>query len=180
MNYNPEFHHRQSVQLKDYDYSQQGIYFVTICTQNRQSLFGEIEDGQMLLNSAGLMIQVQWSELYQRFPRIEIGTYIIMPNHLHGLIIISDEIRRGEPCVRPETDNISLPPLGKFIQAFKSLTTNGYILGVKQQGWKEFPDKLWQRNYYEHIVRDEKDLQRIEEYILNNPAKWEEDEENPG
>jgi len=171
--------------LKGYDYSQPGAYFVTICTQDHLLLFGDIVDGKMLLNDAGLMVQTVWKGLSRRFPNIRSDVYVVMPNHFHAIVIILDV---GAPLVgaqnradtRPGAGTRPAPTLGDIVGAFKSLTTNEYIRGVRRFGWTPFPGRLWQRNYYEHIVRNEDELERIREYIVNNPIRWHLDRENPG
>ena len=164
MIYDPNIHHRRSIRLPEYDYSQIGGYFVTIVTQDRECLFGDVVDKKMILNNAGKMIQRIWNELPTRFPNIELDEYIVMPNHFHGILIIIKKSSKS---------------LGDIVGAFKSITTHKYILGVKNNRWQRFNKKLWQRNYWEHIIRDENDLNRIREYINNNPFDWESDNENP-
>ncbi len=185
MRYNPDKHHRRSIRLKEYDYSQTGAYFITICTQDRQCLFGEIVDNEMVLIDAGQMIQNVWNELPIYYPGVGINAFQIMPNHIHGIVIVG-----ADPRVCP--DNAGQPPktgqpqgvaptmsLPEVVQRFKTLTTKKYIDGVKQNGWLPFPGKLWQRNYYEHIIRNENESIEIREYIINNPLQWEFDRENP-
>ncbi|MEP7134995.1 MAG: transposase [Chloroflexota bacterium] len=171
MKFDPQKHHRRSIRLKDYDYSQTGAYYVTIDVQNRECLFGEIVDDEMVLNEAGKMIEEQWLALVERFPCIELDVYQIMPNHFHGIIVFV----RATLVVARE----NAPTLGDIVGAFKSITTHAYIQGVDNQHWSRFYKQLWQRNYYEHVVRDEADLNRIRDYIQSNPANWDEDEENP-
>lgn len=186
MKYDPRIHHRRSMRLKKYDYSQAGFYFITICTQNRLHLFGEIVNGEMILNCAGKMIKSQWMELSKRFADIQLYQNIIMPNHFHGIV------RRGEPCVRPnqtieqrQMGEHKVRPygtldgtIGRMVQAFKSITTNEYISGVKQNGWQRFDKKLWQRSYWEHIIRDENEFNHISQYIIENPIRWGNDKFN--
>ncbi|MBN1408630.1 MAG: transposase [Calditrichaceae bacterium] len=201
MKYNPEKHHRRSIRLKGYDYSQSGWYFVTICTQKREILFGDVVIGTMKLNDAGEMVKSIWNEIPKYYPGINIDDYQIMPNHLHGIIHIIGTGPVGiDPRVYPDKINmdkslgkhrdlpqqsqeiteskgqsqgiaptISLPTV---VQRFKSLTTNRYIDGVNQKGWQPFNGKLWQRNYYEHIIRNEDELIQIRNYIIDNPLKW--------
>ena len=181
--------HRRSIRLKAYDYSRKGAYFITICTQNRECLFGRIVDQEMCLSDGGRMVQVVWNDLPSNYPGIEIDAFVIMPNHIHGIIIIHD--RRGEPCVRlvgygRKKGEHKVRPygtrpdsLGRVVQGFKSKTTHEYIGGVKQMGWTPFSGKLWQRNYYDHIVRNDEELNRIREYISDNPRRWDMDRENP-
>lgn len=178
---------RRSIRLKGYDYSRGGLYFITICTQNRLCFFGEIGNGEMVLNDAGLMIEHQWQKLIVRFDKIKLHEFIVMPNHLHGILEIN---RRGDPCDRPlhhqsnPGDHKDRPygtfsgSVGRIMQAFKSITTHEYIGGVKQFGWPAFPGQLWQRNYYEHIIRNDEELDEIREYIRNNPKNWDNDSEN--
>lgn len=201
MGYNPDIHHRQSIRLQDYDYASAGAYFVTICVQNRERFFGGITGGIMQLNDAGRMVENVWNDLPQRFPNVVMDEFVIMPNHCHGIICSTD--RRGEPCVRPmfdvrkprnhpnkqgvqkQGDHKDRPygtmenTLGRVIQAFKSITTVAYIAGVEKFHWPPFPGRLWQRDYYEHIIRNDRDLADIREYIINNPARWNDDPENP-
>jgi putative transposase len=164
MKYDPQKHHRRSIRLKGYDYSQPGGYFVTIVTKSRDLLFGEVVTGKMILNDAGKMIQCLWRELLNRFINIELYEFSVMPNHFHGILMITEKMNNT---------------LGDIIGAFESITTDEYILGVKNNGWHRFDKKLWQRNYWEHIIRDENELNRIREYIINNPMQWETDHENP-
>ena len=198
MKYDPDKHHRRSIRLKGYDYSQAGVYFVTVCTQNHECLFGTIVDDRIRLNDAGRMVQMMWDEIPHRFSNALLDASIVMPNHFHGILILTDN-GRGESCIRPactcpdgdaadpqnEGDHKDRPygtlpgTLGRIVQAFKSITTHQYIHGVKQNGWPLFPGKLWQRNYYEHIIRDESSLHHIRQYIMDNPVKWEFDRENP-
>lgn len=169
MKYDPQIHHRRSIRLKGYDYSQSGLYFITICIQNRECLLGKIENDAIKLNSAGEMVKRIWQELPQRFPSIQMDEFVVMPNHLHGIISISSEFLENQSSVR----------LGDIVGAFKSISTHQYIQGVKEYNWQRFQGKLWQRNYYENIIRDERSLKNIRQYIHDNPQKWKNDRENP-
>ena len=182
MKYSPDIHHRRSIRLKGYDYSQAGAYFVTLCTHNKECLFGEIANGAVRLNDAGRMVERWWLELSKKFPTIEIDQYVIMPNHLHGIIWVQyQKVVGADLRVCPDVTQGAHTgaPLPTIVQWFKTMTSNEYIRNVKSNGWPPFQGKLWQRNYYEHIIRNEDELIRTSEYILNNPAHWAEDENNP-
>jgi REP element-mobilizing transposase RayT len=177
MTYNSDIHHRRSIRLKHYDYSQAGAYYVTICTENRECLFGIIEDAQMKMNDAGKMVQNVWYELPGRFSEIHLDEFIIMPNHIHGIIsIVGAPLVGARISEKDSAGTRPAPTLGDIIGVFKSITTHSYTKGVIQQQWQRFSGKLWQRNYYEHIIRNETDLEKIREYIANNPLTWEADE----
>ena len=194
--YDSDIHHRHSIRLKGYDYSQSGMYFVTICVHEHLHLFGEIVNDKMVLNDAGKMLEYQWNELANRFQNIELNNYIIMPNHMHGIITIvgvplvgtqnndaqNVQLHDGQPHMEPHkgqpqgiAPTSSSKTVGDMIGAFKSLTTNVYINNVKNYNWKPFNVTLWQRNYYEHIILNEKSYNNISEYINNNPINWRED-----
>jgi putative transposase len=175
MKYNPEIHHRRSIRLKGYDYSQPGAYYVTTNTHNRECLFGKIVNGAIVLNDAGKMVEKWWYELNNKFPDIEPDAHIIMPNHFHGIIIIVGAGLRVCPDNNTNMGEHTGSPLHKIVQWFKTMTTNDYIKNVKTNNWKPFNKKLWQRNYYEHIIRNENELNKIREYILNNPLNWKTD-----
>jgi REP element-mobilizing transposase RayT len=215
MPYNPNNHHRKSIRLKGYDYSQEGLYFITICVQNRECLFGKIENGEMMLNDAGNMVQKEWLKLPQRFSNIELHEFVVMPNHFHaimeivGATLVVAPVRvslvdtqlvdaqlvdaqlvdahhdnaktsnhnaktseKGQPQgfapTKPKT-------VGDIVGAFQSIVTVEYIRGVKNLDWEPFNGKLWQRNYWEHIIRDEQSYKQIAEYIINNPKNWVDD-----
>lgn len=170
MAYEKDIHHRRSIRLKNYDYSHRGMYFVTICTQNHECLFGKIEENEMNQNDAGRMIQTLWSEIPQFYLGFQVHEFIVMPNHVHGIIEIEKIENQGE---KP------LLPLSTIVQRFKSLTTKKYSDGVKQFGWVAYQDKLWHRNYYEHIIRNVEELNQIQRYILRNPINWARDRVNP-
>jgi len=174
--YDPEKHHRRSIRLKGYDYSSQGAYYVTIMAQGREHFFGKIINKEMILNDAGQMIHKWWNELPNKFSNVVLGASVVMPNHFHCIIIIVGADLRVRPMDLRTRPNA---PLLQIIQWFKTMTTNEYIRGVKQFNWKPFNGKLWQRNYYEHIIRDEKELQQKTDYILGNPSGWDDDNENP-
>ncbi len=186
---------RRTIRLRGYDYSQAGAYFVTICTQNRECFFGDIVNGEMRLNDAGEMVEKWYRELENKFPDIRCDQYIVMPNHFHGVIVNVGADLRVCPGNAPNAYNMGVhetgehnvgehksgehksgehigSPLRAVVQWFKTMTTNEYIRGVKQHGWQRFDRKLWQRNYYEHIIRNENELNRIREYIVNNPTQW--------
>jgi putative transposase len=179
--YNSAIHHRRSIRLKNYDYSQAGAYFVTICQQSRDCLFGHIADNNMQLNPAGKMVMRWYLELENKFPDIECDACICMPNHLHFIVVnVGADLRVRPECVaRPEsaTNGHTIgehvgSPLHRVVQWFKTMTTNEYIREVKQNQWPRFEGKLWQRNYWEHVVRNEADWERLREYITNNPKSW--------
>ena len=161
--YDPDIHNRRSIRLKGYDYSKAGLYFVTICTQNHLCLFGNIDNGKMVLNDAGIMVGCQWQLLTSRFDKIKLHNFVVMPNHFHGIIEFV-----GVPLVGTQNT------VGDVLGVLKSLSTNEYIRGVNKN-WKPFDKKLWQRNYFEHIIRSEKSYYQITEYIKTNPMKWQED-----
>ncbi len=148
---------RKSMRLKEYDYSQAGLYFITICAQNQLCLFGEIENEEMKTNDAGMMIERQWQELPRRFDNINLREFVVMPNHFHGILEFVEVPLVGTQNVEhsPEIGQPQgiAPTVGDVVGTFKSLSTNDYIQGVKNKNWKRFNKKLWQRNFYDHIIR---------------------------
>ena len=174
MTFDPDKHHRRSLRLKGYDYSRAGAYFVTICTHGRECLFGEIMDGEMRLNAAGQAAQAEWVRLPERFQSIELDEFVIMPNHLHGIILVGAGLAPPDSGAASRGAASSAPTLGHILRAFKSISAIAVNRLLGRSG-----RSLWQRNYYEHIVRSENELARIREYIANNPAQWALDRENP-
>lgn len=153
MSYNPEIHHRQSIRLQGYDYANAGTYFVTICCHQRQHLFGEIENGEMKINLIGQIVSSLWQKIPQHFPNVELDGFILMPDHLHRIIMISESKEKSS--------------LANIIQNFKSISSRKINRINKTYGIS-----IWQRNYYERIVRSEQELTNLREYIKNNPANW--------
>ena len=207
MRYDPNKHHRRSIRLKGYDYTQAGVYFVTIVTQNRACLFGDIVAGEVRLNAFGQAVAETWLWLGTQYGYVELDEWVVMPNHLHGIIIITETDNgcptdgggvgggsRTAPTVIGATGGgggvgggsrtaptviastapmVKRKPLGRLIGAFKTVSTK------RINEYRGTPGVVvWQRNYYEHIIRDERSLNRIREYIAANPLRWHLDREN--
>ena len=216
MPYNPNIHQRRSIRLKGYDYSQAGLYFITICIQDRECFFGNIVNGEMILNDAGKMADNEWGKIPDRFINVQLHEHIVMPNHFHAimeivgatLVVAPDgtTVAPDRTTVTPDgttvaPDGTTIAPdgttvapgneivgnengqpqgvaptkpktVGDIVGAFQSIVTVEYIRGVKQLDWPPFNGKLWQRNYWEHIIRDEQSYHRISNYIINNPKNW--------
>ena len=192
MAYNPIKHHRRSIRLKGYDYAQAGLYFITICTQNRVCLFGDVINGEMILNQYGQIAYNEWLKTPQIRNNVELGDFVIMPNHIHVIIRLLCRGKSHSPDIHEShSPNIhelhgggvlntppNLPPnsppqspsqtIGGIVRGCKSTVT-------KQLGLLGFDGKLWQRNYYEHIIRDERSYLNISAYIINNPGNWHND-----
>jgi putative transposase len=186
--YDPDKHHRRSIRLRGFDYARPGAYFVTICTQDRQCLFGEIRDGQAIVNEIGRMIQATWDEMPHHYPGVQIDAFVVMPNHIHGIVMLTDV--GATPCGCPDSYHgpdrsgqaqgpAPTMSLSDVVHRFKSMTTSRYRHKVLQGTWPPFRHRLWQRNYYEHIIRDEDELNQIRTYISENPLRWELDENHP-
>ena len=212
MSFSPDIHHRRSLRLSGYDYSAAGFYFVTICVQGWESLFGDIVEGVMEQNAAGKVVADVWMTLPQRFPNVTIDEFTVMPNHFHGIIIITNPgqpVAMGNRPRNPGRSSVGAPlaapsynpgttlnqgaassvksqgaassaptgsdkTLGDVIRAFKSISAIGVNRMIGRSG-----QPLWQRNYYERIIRDENELHNARQYIRENPLKWETDHENP-
>ena len=175
MTYNPDIHHRRSIRLKGYDYSQAGAYFVTVCTQNRECLFGEVIDGEMVLNDIGKIVAGEWMKTGAIRNNVALDKWVVMPNHFHGILVVDDG--RGTAHRAPTVEQFGQPVSGSIptiIRSFKSAVTKRINEIRKTPG-----EKLWQRNYYERIIRNENELNHIREYIANNPMKWKLDRGNP-
>ena len=188
--FDPQKHHRRSIRLQGYDYSQAGGYFVTIVTYRRECLFGKIENEEMILNDFGIIADECWRAIPEHFPNVELGMYVVMPNHVHGVIVIrddesvsdlgiTDDDGRGAAMLRPYANaanshkiNVKPGSLGAIVRSYKSAVSYRINKEYNATG-------IWQRNYYEHIIRNEKDLQRITDYIEMNPSRWDADDENP-
>ena len=201
MTYNPDTHHRHSIRLQNYNYSQAGAYFVTICAWQRECLFGEIVNGDMVLNDVGRIVETVWCQLPVHFTSIHLDEYRIMPNHFHGIIYINQFVGVKQdspalPAFEPCGNNGNLTNKGKAGEALALplQTLRGSISGslcsivqnfksVSSRKINKFRNNpgcpVWQRNYYERVVRNENELSRAREYIINNPMKWELDKENP-
>ena len=192
MPYNPAEHHRRSIRLRGYDYRSNGLYFVTLCVQGRAHLFGSIIDSQMILNAYGQVVMDSWLWLAQQYPYVMIDTWVIMPNHFHGILGIGSDDRMGgsdddnggrggsrtaptntAPTNTAPTNTAptnTRKPLGRLIGAFKTVSTK------QINHLRDTPGAVvWQRNYHEHIVRNEDSLHRIRQYIETNPARWTDD-----
>jgi REP element-mobilizing transposase RayT len=182
--YNPDIHHRRAIRLQDYDYNQGGAYFITFCVKNRGCLLGEIKEGSINLNEYGKIVLNIWNYLPNYFQDVEIDAAVIMPNHFHGIMIITDNCRGlvSKPSVSKSLfSNKSNVPfyqkktrLGTVIAYFKYQTTKLINLHRDLAGVK-----FWQKNYYEHIIRNQKSLEILREYIINNPLNWETDQLHP-
>ena len=168
-------HNRQSIRLRGYDYSTEGLYFVTIVTHNRECLFGEICEGNITLNSAGRSIAAWYWETEKHFNGLLCHEMIVMPNHFHCIWQIDNNVAGQTHRSAPTRTTIP-----NVLQWLKTMTTNDYIKNVKTKGWMPFSKRLWQRNYYEHIIRNAQEYDMIAQYILSNPLKWAEDSLNPG
>lgn len=173
------FPKRKSIRLQGYDYSQSGFYFITICTQNHLCLFGEIDkNGSMKRNPAGDMIEKWWHELDHKYPPVFLHDHIVMPNHFHGIIQLnhSNELAEHDAysTIKPTT-SLEIPSISTMVGWFKTMTVNEYIRNVKSNNWRPFRNRLWQRNYYEHVIRDEDAWLEISEYIRTNPLRWVDD-----
>ena len=202
--YDPRKHHRQSHRLKGYDYSLSAPYFATLCTENFRCLFGNVEREAMVPNAQGKMVEGWLTEIENKFPGVRIDSFQLMPNHLHAIICImgggldmaakfgigiedldieSAGDNYGTPLPLARTELPGLGPeqrdLGQIIRWFKTMTTNSYIRGVRGAGWQPFHKRLWQRDYFDHIVRDEVTLERTRDYIRNNPLYWSLEQEHP-
>lgn len=199
MKYNPEIHKRRSIRLKGYDYSQDGLYFITICCHNRICQFGKIENNEMLLSEYGEIASNEWIKLTERFQNFELDVFQIMPNHIHGIIVLNDTVtvgagftpaqndvnsqnanETGQPQIKTGQSQIKTgqpqgiaPTVSDIVGTYKSLVANGCLNIFKSKN--EIMGKLWQRNYYEHIIRNEQSYQTISNYIINNPARWQDD-----
>lgn len=173
---------RKTIRLKGYDYSQAGLYFITICCQGRICLFGDVVKGEIVLNEAGKMVETEWLNLPDRFKNIELHESVIMPNHFHGILkivgvtlVVARNVGIAENQMGQPQGIAPTKTIGDMMDAYKSITTVNYIRGVKTLNWQPFNGKLWQRNYWEHIIRNEQSYQRISEYIVNNPKEWSDD-----
>ena len=168
--------HRRSIRLREYDYTEVGAYFVTICTYNRECLFGEIVHGEMRLNGFGKTIEDEWLRTATIRPYIELEGGVIIPNHVHGIVSVRDE-GRGKARLVPTTGTFGRPVAGSLptiIGAFKSASTRRIN---EMRGTPRAP--LWQRNYFEHVIRNEAELSRVRKYIALNPSRWGDDISNP-
>jgi len=184
-NYDPNIHHRRSIRLKGYDYSRAGLYFITICCQDRVCRFGDVVDGEMVLNDAGRIAHNEWMKTTEIRNNIALGEFIVMPNHIHGIIRLlgRDEFHSPDNKTPKQDDNknnltLRSPSqtIGAIIRGYKSSVTKQINnLGDNGMGIFNTPQQLWQRNYWERIIRNEKSYQRIADYIVNNPGKWHSD-----
>ncbi|MCH7681286.1 transposase [candidate division KSB1 bacterium] len=165
--------HRKSIRLKNYDYSQNGYYFVTICTKNREEYFGQINDDEMILSQYGKIAKQSWLEIPEHFEDIRVDEHVIMPNHIHGIVIIESDdepVGNRHACSLPEERQYQKLPI--VIGSYKSSVTR-----KSNQIHDKFHFK-WQKSYYDHIIRNDKSLDRIRHYIHYNALKWEYDQEN--
>ncbi len=156
---------RKSPRLQGYDYAQAGAYFVTLCAHQRAHVFGDICDGVMVLNESGRIAEAHWVAIPDHHPGVELDGFVVMPNHMHGIIVIMDREADNAGVVPTE---VSIPSLGVVVGSYKS--------GVTRRIRQMYPDLiLWQRRYHDHIIRNEADLHRIREYVVANPARWYDD-----
>jgi putative transposase len=198
MTFNPDIHHRRSIRLREFDYTEGGAYFVTICTFQGDCLFGDIVDGKMLLNEFGIAVKKTWLGIQNHLPNVDLDEFVIMPNHHHGILLINNATVStnvgakqvssaspafgGNPGKGEAGESLASPPphgtqsgsLAAIVQNYKSVSARSVNKLRNNPGCP-----VWQRNYYERVIRSESELSKVREYIINNPMKWELDKENP-
>lgn len=192
MKYDPTRHQRRSTRLRGYDYSREGIYFVTICTHQRISFFGEIADGLMHLSPFGTIVHNEWERLPERWPHVALGAFQVMPNHFHGILSISRPASVRIPLMSIQNDSSTpedqpgeisfnqlqwstLPTLGQIIGAYKSIVWTTCMHHHKAHTPDELFDKIWQRSFDDRIIRNPAMLKNVTNYIINNPKNWKSD-----
>jgi REP element-mobilizing transposase RayT len=173
--YDPAQHHRRSIRLKGYDYSQAGAYFVTICIENRACLLGQVAGGAVELNECGQVAHACWQWLREQYEWVDLDAFVVMPNHLHGIVVIR-ALDAGGSRTAPTVGagGAGNKGLGRLIGAFKTVSTRRINEHRGTPG-----QSVWQRNYYEHVIRNEAASHRLRDYIAGNPARWNDDPENP-
>ena len=182
MTFDLDMHHRHSIRLKDYKYSQAGAYFVTLCAWQRECLFGEMVNGEMILNDMGRIIAEEWAKADTVRKNVVLDEFVVMPNHFHGIIVFTEPavtVTYGGCCQNRATHRVAPTgsvsgSLGALLGQFKSIATKRINRCRNNPGCP-----VWQRNYYERVIRDDNELSRAREYIVSNPLKWELDKENP-
>ena len=205
MTYDPRLHHRRTIRLRGYDYAGGGAYFVTICTQAKKCLFGEIVEGNMIVNEAGSIVQRIWDTLPQRFGSLVLDAFQIMPNHLHAIFVLPGPgleaalaVATGAPVIQPFVDRVvskgtvgvglalplkgtaSRPPTGRRISMGDVVGAFKSISTIALNKFMSRPGaRPLHENFYEHIIRDTSELENIRDYIVHNPPRWLEDPENP-
>jgi REP element-mobilizing transposase RayT len=174
MKFDPDRHHRRSIRLPEYDYAFWGSFFVTICTHNREFLFGDVIGGEMQLNGCGRIVAEEWRRSGELRGELTLGAFIVMPNHVHGIMTIETVGAHGNA---PSDDTMLRRPvqsLATFVSGFKGSATR------RINALRDTPgSRVWQRNYYERVIRDEEEFNRVRSYIDDNPRRWAEDEYNP-
>lgn len=158
-----DFRRRNSLRYQGYDYAQSGAVFVTICTHGRQALFGEVANGVVHASPVGAQAKRRWEQIPARFPGVMIDGFIVMPDHIHGILLTGTDPDIGTAITS-----------GDIVRWFKSALYGDYPKGVRNESWPRYNGRLWQRAYFDHIIRNEYDLERIRGYIENNPSRWQE------
>ena len=192
MSFNPDIHHRRSIRLRNYDYSNEGAYFVTICTWKRECLFGDIREGSMRLNDLGTVIFSSWNNLTNHYRYIELDEFVVMPNHVHGILFIVGAAFMTPDCATDAAQPFVVdrgamnqgamnqgamnraPTVGEIVRGFKARCTIGINKLRQTPGYP-----VWQRDFFERVIRNEHELARIRDYISSNPMKWEFDKNHP-
>jgi putative transposase len=188
MRYNPDKHHRHTIRLPGYDYTSAGMYFITICTHQRECLLGEIVKGEMRLDELGQVVRSHWLKLPQYHAHLQLDAFVVMPNHIHGILVLVDRVvgagladnsaRPVELITKPAPTEASAPKnhhgIPEIIRGFKTFSARRINQKRNIQG-----SPVWQRNYYEHIIRNEESLHRIRQYIHHNPLSWQQDQLHP-
>ena len=167
--------HRRSIRLKDYDYAGAGAYFITVCTLYRECLFGDVLNGEMRLNRFGLAVREEWLRTSEMRQGVETDAFVVMPNHVHGVILITDGA--GTARRAPTDERFGIPVCGSvptLVRALKSAWTRRINQARNTPG-----ALVWQRNFHEHVIRGENELDRLRQYITDNPGRWEEDDNHP-
>ena len=170
--HNPKIHNRRSIRLQEYDYSQEGLYFITICAHNHICLFGNIPDGKMVLNNAAEIVKECWLAIPEHYPNTRLHEYVVMPNHVHGILQIVNNVGVGvqnfEPLQQSKQNKYqkTIPrSIGSMVRGFKIGVTKWFRKNTNVH-------LVWQRNFYEHIIRKEQSYNSISKYIINNPSYW--------
>ncbi len=176
--------HRGSIRLKDFDYASGALYFLTICTSARRCIFGRIEDGESHFNKLGQIVEDEWLVSLSLRRYLDLDAYVIMPNHMHGIVAVraqGGDVPSGVQGARSAPlrgqrmrQGMQAKSLASFVAGFKAAVTR-----AARQAFPHLRMPIWQRNYYEHVIRDERDLERIRDYIAANPARWEDDGYHP-